>query len=87
VIIHGLVQGVYFRASTRETALRLGVRGWVRNLSDGSVEALFEGENKKVEELVGWCYKGPPGARVTEVELAWEPYAGEFTHFDVRYGW
>jgi acylphosphatase len=48
---------------------------------------LFEGEKKKVEELVAWCYKGPPGARVTKVDLGWEPYKGEFKHFDVRYGW
>jgi len=85
VVIHGLVQGVFFRASTREEAFRLGVGGWVRNLPDGSVEALFEGEKKKVEEIVGWCYKGPPGARVLKVDLQWESYKGEFTLFDVRY--
>ncbi len=87
VIIHGLVQGVWFRASTKETALGLGVDGWVRNLPGGGVEALFEGEKKKVEEIVGWCHKGPPGARVTKVDIVWEPYKGEFKHFDVRYGW
>lgn len=87
VIIQGLVQGVFFRASTKEKALQLGVGGWVRNLPDGGVEALFEGEKKKVEELVAWCYKGPIGARVTKVDLGWEPYKGEFKHFDVRYGW
>ncbi len=87
VVIHGLVQGVYFRASTKEVAVRLGVGGWVRNLMDGSVEALFEGEKKKVEEVVAWCYKGPPGARVVHVDLSYEPYQGEFRHFDVRHGW
>lgn len=87
VIIHGLVQGVYFRASTRDEAVRLGVGGWVRNLPEGSVEAVFEGEKIKVEEIVGWCYKGPPGAEVTKVDLKWESYKGEFKHFDVRYGW
>ena len=86
VIIHGLVQGVWFRASTKEKALQLGVGGWVRNLPDGGVEAVFEGGKKKVEEILGWCHKGPSGARVTKVELAWEPYEGEFKHFDVRYG-
>ncbi len=86
VIIHGLVQGVWFRQSTKDEALRIGVGGWVRNLPDGSVEALFEGEKKKVEELVGWCHKGPPGARVNKVEISWEPHKGEFTHFDIRYG-
>ena len=87
VIIQGLVQGVFFRSSTKEKALQLGVGGWVRNLPDGGVEALFEGEKKKVEELVAWCYKGPPGARVMKVDLGWEPYKGEFRYFDVRYGW
>ena len=79
--------GRLFRASTRDEAVRIGVGGWVRNLPDGSVEALFEGEKKKVEEIVAWCYKGPSGARVRKVELKWEPYKGEFKHFDVRYGW
>ncbi len=86
VVIHGLVQGVYFRASTREEAVRAGVGGWVKNLPDGSVEAVFEGEKKNVEAIVGWCYKGPPGASVMRVELRWETYKGEFKHFDVRYG-
>jgi acylphosphatase len=86
VIIHGLVQGVWFRASTKDEANRLGVNGWVRNLPDGSVEALFEGEKKKVEEIVGWCHRGPSGARVAGVDIAWEPYKGEFQHFDIRYG-
>lgn len=87
LVIHGLVQGVYFRASTRDEAVRIGVGGWVQNLSDGGVEALFEGEKKKVEEIVGWCYKGPPGASVVTVDLKWEPYKGEFKRFDVRYRW
>lgn len=87
VVIQGLVQGVYFRASTREEAVRLGVGGWVRNREDGSVEALFEGEKKKVEEIVAWCCRGPSGAHVAKVDLKWEPYKGEFKHFDVRYGW
>lgn len=85
VVIHGLVQGVYFRTSTRDEAVRLEVRGWVRNLPDGTVEALFEGGKKQVEEMVGWCYKGPPGASVIKVDLKWESYKGEFGHFDVRY--
>ena len=58
VIVHGLVQGVWFRASTKEEAIRMGVNGWVRNMPDGTVEALFEGEKKKEEERVGWWRKG-----------------------------
>lgn len=86
-IIHGRVQGVFFRASARDEALRIGVGGWVRNLPDGSVEALFEGETRKVEEALGWCHKGPPGARVTSVDISYEPYKGEFQHFEIRYGY
>lgn len=86
VIVHGLVQGVWFRASTKEEADRIGVKGWVRNLPDGSVEAVFEGEKKKVEEVIGWCHRGPSGARVSKVDIVWEPPTGEFERFDIRYG-
>ncbi len=86
VVIHGIVQGVFFRASTRDEAIRIGVGGWVRNLPDGTVQALFEGEKKKVEEIVGWCHKGPPGARVDKVDIEWEAYKGEYKLFDIRYG-
>jgi acylphosphatase len=86
VVIHGLVQGVNFRASTRREAERLGVQGWVRNLPDGSVQAVIEGEKKKTEQLLVWCHKGPPGARVTNVDISWKPYTGEFKTFDIRYG-
>jgi len=87
VVIHGIVQGVFFRSSTRDEAVRIGVGGWVRNLPDGTVQALFEGEKKKVEEIIGWCHKGPPGARVTSVDILWELYQGEYGHFDIRYGY
>jgi acylphosphatase len=87
VIIRGYVQGVWFRASTKDEATRIGMAGWVRNLSDGSVEALFEGEKKKVEEIIGWCHRGPSGAQVSKVEISWEPYKAEFKHFDIRYGY
>jgi acylphosphatase len=86
-VIHGRVQGVFFRASTREEALRIGVGGWVRNLPDGSVEALFEGETLQVEEMLGWCHKGPSGARVSSVDIVFEPYKGEFKRFEIRYGY
>jgi acylphosphatase len=86
VIIHGLVQGVWFRASTKDEADRIGVTGWVRNLPGGSVEAVFEGEKKKVEEIVGWCHRGPSGANVSKVEIVWESDTREFVHFDIRYG-
>jgi len=86
VIIHGLVHGVAFRASTCNQAARLGVGGWVRNLPGGIVQALFEGEKKKVEKILDWCHQGPLGARVTKVEIIWEPYQGEYKQFEIRYG-
>ena len=86
VIVHGLVQGVWFRQSTKDEADRLGVTGWVRNLPDRSVEAVFEGETKKVEAIVGWCHRGPAGAEVNSVDVSWEPYRQESGHFEIRYG-
>jgi len=67
VVVTGLVQGVSFRASMRDAALRHGVQGWVRNREDGSVEALVQGEEAQVEALIAWVEVGPPGARVTGV--------------------
>ena len=69
--IHGLVQGVYFRASTAETARTLGVAGWVRNTAEG-VEAVFEGPRPLVDRAIAWCHTGPPSAVVERVEIAWE---------------
>jgi len=86
VIIYGLVQGVAFRAYTRSQATALGVKGWVRNLPDGTVEALLEGEKKKVEEMIAWCRQGPSGARVLQVDITREPCRGEFKQFEIRYG-
>jgi acylphosphatase len=85
VFISGMVQGVFFRSETRDEAKKLGVKGWVGNLSDGRVEAVFEGEEKNVKGLIEFCRRGPPGARVTGVNLIWENYTGEFRNFEVRY--
>jgi acylphosphatase len=74
---HGRVQGVFFRSETRERARSLGIGGWVRNVPDGSVEAVFEGDRDRVESLVRWCRHGPRGAQVDEVEIAWEEPRGE----------
>ena len=86
VVVHGFVQGVWFRASTKDEADRLGVTGWVRNLPDGSVESVFEGQKKDVEAIVGWCHRGPSGAEVIKVDIAWEPLAHEIGNFEIRYG-
>jgi len=87
VIVSGRVQGVFFRSETQDEAIRQGVTGWVRNLPDGKVEALFEGEKDKVDALIEFCKRGPPGARVTRAEVSWESYTGEFKSFSIKYGY
>lgn len=72
VRVHGSVQGVFFRVETRDRARSLGVSGWVRNLRDGAVEAVFEGPGERVESMVEWCRRGPAGARVESVDVDWE---------------
>ena len=83
LVVTGRVQGVAFRAATQDEALRLGVRGWVRNRRDGAVEALAEGDRRQVEALVAWCRHGPPLARVDGVAVAWEQAAGDLGSFDI----
>jgi acylphosphatase len=85
VIISGKVQGVFFRADTREAANRFGVNGWVRNQRDGTVEAVFEGDQSHVESVLNWCKKGSPAARVDAVNVKWESYTGDFSDFHIRY--
>ena len=85
VFVEGHVQGVFFRAETREAASRFGVTGWVRNLYDGRVEAVFEGGEEEVECAVAWCHTGPPHAVVTHVEVSREPYTGTFSTFSISY--
>ncbi len=84
IIITGEVQGVFFRSFIRKEAETLGVTGWVRNNPDLSVEAVFEGEEKAVEELVQHCQKGSLGAHVENVTVEEEVYTGSFTRFTVR---
>ncbi|MBI5634619.1 MAG: acylphosphatase [Nitrospirae bacterium] len=84
VFISGRVQGVYYRAFTQDQAIRLGLDGWVRNLHDGRVEAVFEGPRELVEQAILVCKKGPPGARVTDVDVAWQNPVGE-QGFEIRY--
>jgi acylphosphatase len=72
VRVSGLVQGVYFRAETQARARSLGIAGWVRNAADGSLEAVFEGDDVRVESMVAWCRRGPAGARVDDVDVVWE---------------
>ena len=82
--IRGKVQGVFYRESARTEALRLGLTGQVRNLSDGTVEAVVEGAPEAIEAFVAWCQKGPVQARVAGVERTDEPARGEFSTFTVE---
>jgi acylphosphatase len=85
VLIEGRVQGVFFRAETRYTALQYHLTGWVRNLPDGRVEAVFEGEEAEVEKMIQWCHQGPPHASVREVQVKRDSFTGEFDTFSISY--
>lgn len=82
--IQGRVQGVFYRQSTMELANSLGLTGWAKNCLDGTVEAVFEGERRAVDQAIEWCKQGPPAARVTDVSVDWQDFIGEFTNFGIR---
>jgi acylphosphatase len=84
LVVRGRVPGVACRAYTVDEARRLGVRGWVRNLPDGRVEAEAEGERPAVEALLAFCRRGPPAARVEGVEVEWKDWRGELGPFEQR---
>ena len=84
VFVRGRVQGVFFRVETCSEAMKRKVTGWVRNTSKGRVEAIFEGEKVDVEQLIAFCRGGPPGARVTEIDVKWEEYTGDFKAFKIH---
>jgi acylphosphatase len=84
-IISGRVQGVFFRMETKRAADRIGVCGWVRNLKDGTVAAVFEGHPDRVEAVLDWCRQGPPHAEVADVKVTWHDYTGEFNGFDISF--
>ena len=84
-IISGRVQGVFYRMETKRAADRIGVTGWVKNRPEGTVEAVFEGAKNQVEAVLKWCWDGPRLAKVDDIDVTWEPFAGEFTSFDVTY--
>ncbi len=85
VIIIGRVQGVFFRLETQRAAGRYKVSGRVRNKRDGTVEAVFEGEKARVDEILEWCQQGSPGAVVEHVNLEWEKYTGEYPGFEITF--
>ena len=84
VVVSGIVQGVFFRASTRDAAAGCGVSGFVRNLPDGRVEAVLQGDRTAVEKVIAFMRVGPPGARVTDIIVDWRPAAGAYEGFLVR---
>ncbi|PLX93806.1 MAG: acylphosphatase [Desulfuromonas sp.] len=84
VRVRGKVQGVCYRASTQETARAYGLKGWVRNLPDGSVEACFQGEEQKVRAVIEWCRQGPPHAAIDSLDIDWEEVSESFANFSIR---
>lgn len=85
ILVSGFVQRVFFRSYTKNTADTIGVFGWVQNLADGRVEAMLEGEKEKVEKMVEWMKKGPPAAKIDNVEIEYRECKNEFGNFDIKY--
>lgn len=85
IFVSGRVQGVFFRDHTQRWASSLSLTGWVRNIRDGRVEALVEGDKEKIEELITRLEEGPPSAQVDKVEVSWAGYKGEFKDFRITY--
>jgi len=85
IVVRGKVQGVFFRAATKDMAGRLGLTGWVKNKDDGGVEIVAEGESEDLRELVKWSRRGPVDAAVDIVETEWSEYIKEFNQFTVEY--
>ncbi len=83
--VSGLVQGVFFRSETRRVAKNLNVKGWARNLSDGRVEVLAEGEKENIDKLIEFLKVGPSAATVNKVDIKTENFRGEFNDFEIRY--
>ena len=85
LFISGRVQGVWYRASMSNEGARIGLNGWVRNLDDGRVEAVVEGSGDDIQEMIAWCRKGPPMARVDDIAVEDEPATGNEPPFRARY--
>lgn len=83
LLVQGRVQGVFFRASTEKKAVELGLSGWVRNCEDGSVEVHAEGDRENLDQFIAWCRKGPPLAKVNELDVNWISTEG-LKSFEVR---
>ena len=84
IIVSGRVQGVFFRVFTERRARKLGLKGSVQNLSDGTVGIVAEGSREKLQDLVDWCHSGPPLAKVKDVQTQWEESKNEFSSFTIQ---
>jgi acylphosphatase len=82
---YGIVQGVFFRANTRRKARELGLKGWIRNCNDGSVELLVEGEEERIKKLIAWCSSSIPYAEVKRVTITYEKFKNEYKDFEIKY--
>ena len=85
LFIEGRVQGVFYRAFTRNIAAKLGLNGWARNLYDGRVEALFEGSRELLDQAIQECWRGPAGSSVRNITVSWEESSAEYKGFEIRY--
>ncbi len=85
LFVTGKVQGVFFRQTLKVMAKKNGIFGWVKNLKDGRVEAVLEGDEEKISRLIEWAHGGPANARVEDVDIRNEKFTGEFSKFDVLY--
>jgi len=85
LIISGRVQGVFFRANTKEVADRLGLKGYVRNTEDGNVEVVAVGDESKIKDFIEWCKKGPRHAEVEDIKIGYPEVKEEFKEFEIRY--
>lgn len=83
--IEGKVQGVTYRYNTRNFAQKNNIKGWVKNLSDGTVSVVAEGEEKDLLKLIQWCKEGPTYAKVKKIEIEWSKYIGDLNEFDILY--
>ena len=84
LIIAGKVQGVFYRASCQDVAVKYGLNGWVKNLPSGEVEVLAQGNKEQIEKLIEWCKKGPPQADVIYVKIEWKEVKEKFSSFEIR---
>lgn len=85
ILVSGLVQRVFYRSYTQQKARELELTGWVHNLPDGRVEAVFEGDRQNIEKMIEWAKIGSPSAQVNGVEIDWQEYKGEFNTFQSRH--